>query len=87
MKLTLFSIMMLVPSLAIAAPSIEGVFIAFIWLVVIGLMCYLLWWFVGFIGLPEPFAKVARVLVGLVAVIFLFYFLLAILPPLGHGLR
>ena len=40
-------------------------------LVIAGLICWLLWWFIGYVGLPEPFNKVARVLVGLVALIFL----------------
>ncbi len=40
-------------------------------LIVIGLVFYLLWWLIGYIGLPEPFDKVARVIVALVAVIFL----------------
>ena len=40
-------------------------------LVIAGLICWLLWWFMGYVGLPEPFNKVARVLVGLVALIFL----------------
>jgi VIT1/CCC1 family predicted Fe2+/Mn2+ transporter len=40
-------------------------------LVVAGLVVWLLWWFIGYIGLPEPFNKVARVIIALVAVIFL----------------
>ena len=40
-------------------------------IIVVGLVCYLLWWLIGYIGLPEPFDKVARVLIALVAVIFL----------------
>jgi len=39
--------------------------------IVFGLVFYLLWWLIGTIGLPEPFDKVARVLVALVAVVFL----------------
>ena len=40
-------------------------------IIVVGLVCYLLWWLIGYIGLPEPFNKIARVLVAVVAVIFL----------------
>lgn len=40
-------------------------------IIVVGLICYLLWWLVGYIGLPEPFTKVAQVLIALVAVVFL----------------
>jgi hypothetical protein len=32
---------------------------------------YLLWWLLSVIGLPEPFNKVARVLIALVAVVLL----------------
>lgn len=39
--------------------------------IVAGLIFYLFWWFIGFVGLPEPFNKVARVIVGLVALLFL----------------
>lgn len=40
-------------------------------LVLGGLVFWLCWWFVGYIGLPEPFNKVARVVIGLFALIFL----------------
>jgi hypothetical protein len=52
-------------------------------LVIVGLIFWLVWWFLGYIGLPEPFNKVARVLVGLVALIFLINFLLGFT---GHPL-
>lgn len=50
-------------------------------LVVIGLVCWLLWWLIGYIGLPEPFNKVARVLVACVAV----FFLINLVLGLGGG--
>ena len=56
---------------------------ALITLVVVGLICWLVWWFISYVGLPEPFAKVARVLVALVALIFLINFLLGLT---GHPL-
>ena len=40
-------------------------------LVIVGLIFWLLWWFLGTIGLPEPFAKIANVLIAVVAVVFL----------------
>lgn len=40
-------------------------------LIVVGLIFWLIWWFVSYVGLPEPFNKVARVLIGLVVLIFL----------------
>lgn len=47
-------------------------------IVIVGLICWLIWWFIGYVGLPEPFNKVARVLVGLVALIFLIDVLLSV---------
>jgi hypothetical protein len=40
-------------------------------LVIVGLICYLLWWLIGYIALPAPFDKVARVLVAVFAVIYI----------------
>ena len=42
-----------------------------IWLICVGLVFYLLFWLVGFIGLPQPFDKVIRVVLGVAAVIVL----------------
>ncbi len=39
--------------------------------IILGLVFYLLFWLIGSIGLPEPFNKVAQVLVALVAVLLL----------------
>ena len=47
-------------------------------IVIAGLIVMLLWWFIGYIGLPEPFNKVARVLVALVVVIYLINLLLSL---------
>ena len=40
-------------------------------IIVIGIVCWLLWWLVGFAGLPEPFNKIARIIIAVVAVFFL----------------
>jgi uncharacterized protein YhhL (DUF1145 family) len=45
-------------------------------LVVLGLILYAVWWFVGYVNLPEPFNKVVRVLVGLIALVIVIYMLL-----------
>jgi len=52
-------------------------------LVLAGLIFWLIWWFIGYISLPQPFDKVARVIIGLVALIFLINLLLG----LGGGGR
>lgn len=51
----------------------------FIWLIVIGLIFWVLWWALGAIGVPEPFNKVLRVILIVAAVIILINFLLGIL--------
>jgi len=51
-------------------------------IIVVGLVCYLLWWLIDFIGLPEPFAKVAKVIVALVAVIYLLGILTGSMPAI-----
>jgi peptidoglycan/LPS O-acetylase OafA/YrhL len=63
--------------------DISNLLSVLIWLIVIGVIFYVLWWLVGFLGLPEPFNKVARVIIAIVAVIFLINFLLPLAgqPP------
>jgi len=51
--------------------SLEGLVGLLVTIIVLGLVFYLLWWLVGYIGLPAPFDKVARVLIGLFAVILI----------------
>ena len=50
-------------------------------LAIIGLIFWLIWWFIDYIGLPEPFAKVAKVIVGVVVLLLLISLLLGFL---GH---
>lgn len=52
-----------------------------VYVIVVGLVFYLLWWFLGYVGLPDPFNKVARVIIGLFAIIFLLYVVLGLLGP------
>jgi len=52
-------------------------------LVIGGLIFWLIWWFIGYVAIPEPFNKVARVLIGLFALIFLINILLGFT---GHPL-
>ena len=54
-----------------------------VWVIVVGLVFYLLWWLVGYLGLPEPFNKVARVILAVAAVIFLINLLMGLT---GHPL-
>jgi ABC-type multidrug transport system permease subunit len=47
-------------------------------LVIAGLIVWLIWWFVDYVGIPEPFNKVVRVILGLVILIYLINVLLSI---------
>lgn len=42
-----------------------------IWIIVLGVVFWLLFWLIGYVGLPEPFNKVARVILAVAAVIVL----------------
>lgn len=44
---------------------------AVIWLVGMGLIFWLLWWLIDFCAIPQPFNKVARIILALIAVILL----------------
>lgn len=48
-------------------------------LVIAALIFWLIIWFCDYIKIPEPFNKVIRVIVGLVALIFLINFLLSLI--------
>jgi len=54
----------------------SGLMSLLVTLVIAGLIFWLIWWFIGYVGLPEPFNKVARVIIGLVVLIFLINILL-----------
>lgn len=65
-----------------AAISGGGLVNVLITLIVVGLICGLLWWLISYIGLPAPFDKVCRIVVALIAVIFICN---ALLSLTGHG--
>lgn len=70
--------MKLIPASFLAAVAVSDMGNLLIQIVIAGLIVWLLFWFIGWVGLPEPFAKVAKVLVGLVTLIFLINVLLSI---------
>lgn len=67
----------MIASLFLAA-SAGGLLSVLIHLLVIALVCWLLWWLIGFIGLPEPFNKVARAIVAVIAVVLVINLLLGL---------
>lgn len=69
----------MIPLTVLLAITASPLINAFIWIIVVGLIAYLLWWLIGYVALPAPFDKVARVLLAVVFVIVLINFLLQIL--------
>ena len=67
--------------LMLAEISGDSLIHAVIVLIVLGVVFGILWWLVGYCALPEPFNKVARVLIALVAALILIGFLLDLI---GH---
>lgn len=63
--------------------GIETLVSLVVWLLIVGLIFWLLWWAIG--QAPEPFQRVGRVIIAIVAVLVLVYMLLGFLPPMPHG--
>jgi hypothetical protein len=58
--------------------SASGAVGVVIYLIVAGLIFYLLWWLIGYVGLPEPFNKVANVVLAVLAVLVVIGILLSL---------
>jgi len=58
--------------------SLSAVVAAIMYIIVAGLVFWLLWWLVGYIGLPEPFKKVANVILAVAAVFVLISILMGL---------
>jgi hypothetical protein len=54
-----------------------------IYVVIIALVFWAVLWFIGYVGIPEPFNKVAKVIVGVVALLVVVNLLLTMA---GHPL-
>jgi hypothetical protein len=48
--------------------SISAAVTVVLYLIIAGLIFGLLWWLIGYCGVPEPFNKVARVILAVLAV-------------------
>jgi hypothetical protein len=59
--------------------SITAAVTVILYLIVAGLIFGLLWWLVGYVGLPEPFGRVARVILAILAVFVVIGILLSFL--------
>jgi hypothetical protein len=58
--------------------SLSAAVMILVYLIVAGLIFGLLWWLVGYVGLPEPFNKVARVILAVLAVLVIIGILLSL---------
>lgn len=59
----------------IEATALIGVIV---WIIVIGCIFGLLWWLIGYVALPEPFNKIARIVIAVLAVLLLINVLLGL---------
>ena len=84
-KFLTFLALALVPSLAFAgaAITVDSVLSIIVYLVIVGLILWVISWFVAYVGVPEPFNRVIRVVLGLVALIIVIDVLLSFI---GHGI-
>lgn len=58
-----------------------------LYIVVAGLIFWLLDWLIRYVGVPEPFAKVARIVLAVAAVFVLIYALLGLIGFAGPLFR
>lgn len=54
-----------------AAISGSSLVNAFIWILIAGVIFWLCNWLLAYVGVPEPFAKVAKIVLAIVAVLIL----------------
>jgi len=63
-------------ALMLGVLSGEALLTSLVWIVVLGVVFWLLLWLIGYVGLPEPFQKVAKVVLAVAAVVILINILL-----------
>lgn len=61
--------------------SLTALVTTVVYLIIVGLVFFLLWWLIGYCALPEPFNKVAKVIVAVLAVLVLIGVLLSLVSP------
>lgn len=79
MKYALALMLIAAPAFAETVGSGAGLIHLLVYLVVVGLIFWVIWWFVGYVGVPEPFNKVIRVILGLAALIIVVNLLLGLI--------
>ncbi len=68
----------MIPIPFLAVISGAALFQALIWIVIAAVIWWLLTWLISYIGIPEPFNKVCKVILAVAAVIFLINALLTL---------
>ena len=58
-----------------------------VWIVIIGMIFYVMWWGLGQLALPEPFDKIARAVIIIVTVLLLINALLGLTGSAPFRLR
>jgi hypothetical protein len=58
--------------------SLSAMVMILVYLIVAGLIFGLLWWLIGYCGLPAPFDRVARVIIAVLAVLVIIGVLLSL---------
>lgn len=58
--------------------SISAAVTVIVYLIIAGVVFWLLWWLVDYVGLPEPFRKVANVFLAVLAVLVVIGVLLSL---------
>lgn len=53
-----------------------------IWILIFGLLCYLIFWTMSYLGVPDPIRKVVTVIIVIIAILYLLGY---VLP--GTGVR
>lgn len=70
-------------TLMLAQINGEAVISAVIWIICLGVVFWLLNWLIDYVSVPEPFAKIVRIILAVAAVILLINVILSIA---GHPL-
>jgi len=72
-----------IPLSLVAVISGQALINSLVWLIIAGLIFWLLLWLIDCVRIPEPFNKAAKVILAVAAVIFLIGFLMSLA---GHPL-
>jgi hypothetical protein len=54
-------------------------------ILIAGVLFWLINWFIAYIPVPEPFAMVVRVIIGLICLLYILNLLVGFAPGLQHG--